>query len=315
MLFVFTFLLYLSTSYSYILPQTFKDFQPVGIYNHKHNHNHKNYQFNFGVLPLLLWYDDNKNPNVIINSCKHLGNNLKNSKIKNNCLICPFHHSSYSKNESLGTTIINDGLIWWAYKPHHNNPPHLPVLNKNKENYETINFKIDININFINCILNILYLNQNIKYLFRNKKLFIKNENIKMFYKYPYTIIISNSLNSLNLLNSLNIKSIFMINLFPISNDITRLYISIKSIKTNNIFLNFLNFIQLLYIKIYIYKLKFYLEKTYSRFIFKNEFIFKDNTKKNNELYLEKVYELYREYMSFNDVSTIKHFLLNKNFY
>jgi hypothetical protein len=301
MLFLFSILLWFSISYSYILPQTFKDFQPLGIYNHHSNYHH-NHQFNLGVLPLLLWYDNKHKPNMIINSCKHLGHNLKNSKIINNCLVCPSHHSSYNRNESIGTTIIKDGLIWWAYKPHSNNPPSLCVFKEKGKDYQVSNFKLDIHINFINCILNILYINENSKFLFRNKKLFIKNENIKMFFKYPYTLIFSYHLKFLNM------KSTFMINLFPITNDITRLYITIKS---NN---SFLNFIHSLFIKIYLYKLKNSYEKTYNNFIFKNEFIFKDKTKKNN-LYLEHVYNLYRNYMSFHDVSTIKHFLLNRNFY
>jgi len=65
----------LETVNSYILPQTFKDFHPIGI--EKDINKNKPYNFNLGKLPLILWFDKNNKPITIINTCKHLGNNLK----------------------------------------------------------------------------------------------------------------------------------------------------------------------------------------------------------------------------------------------
>ena len=64
-----------------------------------------------------------------------------------------------------------------------------------------------------------------INYIAKNKKLFIKTKNdfkkIRIFYKYPYSIIV-------DIQFQFNIKSSFMINLLPIAIDKTRLYITIK---------------------------------------------------------------------------------------
>lgn len=309
-------LLFLSiiTVNSYILPQTFKEFHPIGI--EKSINKNKPYNFNIGTLPLILWFDKNNNPTTIINTCKHLGNNLKNSQIKNNCLVCPFHKTIYNHTDNFGSTIIKDGLVWWNYKSMLKQPPSIPVnIQKKKENYKTINFKVDINVDLISCILNIMYLyNFNIKYLFKNKKLFIKSFNkyniIKIYFKYPYTIIVSNNF-IIKFMNMLNIKSIFMINILPISNNQSRLYITTKYKEG---FANYLiNIIHSFIIKLFIYKLKFKLEKSYNNFTFKNLLIFnKDNTDNND--YLIKIFNCYKNYMPLNDF-TIKHFMINKNFY
>ncbi len=108
-------------TYAYILPQTFKEFHPIGIL--KSINTKKPYTYNLGTLPMILWFDKNNNPNSMINTCKHLGNNLKDSTIKNGCLVCPFHKSSYNETDKFGSTIIKDGLIWWNYKSQLKIPP------------------------------------------------------------------------------------------------------------------------------------------------------------------------------------------------
>ena len=303
-------------TYAYILPQTFKEFHPIGIF--KSINTKKPYTYNLGTLPMILWFDKNNNPNSMINTCKHLGNNLKDSTIKNGCLVCPFHKSSYNETDKFGSTIIKDGLIWWNYKSQLKIPPSLPLSSNemNKDSYKTINFKTDININIISFVLNFMYLyNLNVKYLFKNKKMLItsynNNHTLKLFYKYPYTIIVSNTFNYQFMNNDHKlVKSVFMINILPISTNKSRLYITVKY---KNGFVNYLiNIIHSFIIKLFIYNLKFKLEKSYNNFLFKQDLMFKH--KNNNDDYLIKINDCYKNYMPLNHF-TVNHFMINKNFY
>lgn len=203
--------------------------------------------------------------------------------------------------------------MWWNYKSKKYQPPSIPTNNNN--NYKNTIFKVDLKIDLINCILNIMYIyNFNIKYLFKNKKLFIKSFNkyniLKLYFKYPYTIIVSN-IYIFNLINkNINIKSVFMINVLPISDNQSRLYITIKYKEG---FINyFLNLLHSFIIKIFIYKLKYKLEQSYNNFEYKHLLFFNKNENNNN--YLLKLYNCYKDYMPLNDF-TIKHFMINKNFY
>jgi len=293
---------------SYILPQIVKEYHTIGIY--KEINKEKPYIYNLGKLPLLLWFNNNK-PITIINSCKHLGNNLKKSKIENNCLVCPYHKSVYNESDKLGNTIVNDGLVWWNYKSKENKLPKIPIINKNKE-YETINFKLEIKTNFINTLLNLLYIskeeNSNIEYKNKEKEMIIKNINynndkiVKKYFIYPYTIIIMNKYKKINKY----INFVYMLNIIPLEDNKNNVYITIKYEKG---LLNYIyNSIYSIYLKIYINLLKIKLEEANNNFNY--DIILKDNKEK----YIDKIYKMYKNYM-YLDEYTIHNFIINRKFY
>ena len=281
----------ISLSYSYILPQTFREFHPVGIYSNINKN--KPFQFNIGSLPLLLWFPNNTHkPISIINVCKHLGNNLKDSSLIYNktCISCPFHNTIYNNSDNFGKTIIKDGIVWWTYKSYAKNPPH---LKNNKSKF--IQKSININTNFINLILNFLliYFQDNYSFFinYNKKRLFIKNNNKtkRILFIYPYTLFISDFK-----------KPSYIITLQPIDDNKTKLYISIDY-NINSHYLN--NYL-------YMY-LKNYLEKSNNNFKFRHLFMFKSDNKNN---YLLDIYNFYYNYHHLND-DTIKLFIYNYKFY
>jgi len=315
---IFLFIL-LPTFQSYILPQVYREFHPIAIYNQVDKN--KPTSFHIGKLPLLLWFDKNHNPNPILNHCKHLGNNLEGGVVNNNCLICPFHKTSHNKTDNFGSIVVKDGLVWWKFKSYFKDPPSIPVISKvNDDSYDTINFKTDININFINFIINLLYVNSNIKinYLFKNKKLFIKandcdnnnNKNkLRIYYKYPYSLIISNNFD-------FNIKSTFMCNVMPIGNNKTRIYITVKFKKGVGNYL--INLVHSYIIRFYLNKFKINIEKLNKNSLSSNSNLNLNlnlNLKKNLDNHLRDVYYSYKDYMDLFDDTTINNFLINKNFY
>jgi len=266
---------------TYIAPQIFREWTPIKI-----NKINKPQIVNLGSLPLLIWYINDK-PNVIIDSCKHLGNSLKTAKIENNCLICPFHKQSYNETDKLGTTIIKNGIVWWSYKSHSNTPPTLL-----KTTNKPYNIEIDINIDLITFILNLLTSNSNYKAKWNNKKkqLFLRTEEERIIYRYPYRIVINN--NKWRYSEELAIMQLSptKIRIFiTVYNELLIPYVYMKYIKMRN---------------------KFEREITTSNLNIKNHMIFKNN--ENN--YLMKVYKSYENFMYITDY-TVNHFMINKNYY
>jgi hypothetical protein len=294
---------------SYVLPQTFREFHPIGIYSNVNKN--KPYEFKLGCLPLLTWFpnaNDNDNANAnnpitIINSCKHLGNNLKEGSLNKNksCLICPFHKTSYNELDNFGTTVVKNGIIWWSYKSYSKNPPYL----KTNDYYHKT---VDININLIGFVLNFLGiyfddLNDSndstnkiyVKHKDNTKRIFIKNkDNTKrILFSYPYTFFISD-----------NKRPTYMISLLPLDETKTRIYISINN-NYDNYFLN--NFLFM--------SIKTHLEKAHNDFLFSKKFMFNLKLKKYNSItYLEKIYNFYSNYSPLNDVS-IYNFINNYKYY
>jgi len=286
---------------SYILPQTFKEWHVVGIDNKIDKT--VPYKFNIGKLPMILWYNKNNLPVSTFNICKHLGNKLDNGKISKGCLICPTHKLHYDNNDAIGSTVINDGLIWWSYKSDKKNPPNLPLRNSN-----TKNFKIDININLISCILNFLYINNvNSKIIFKNKKLLLKSIHESytstIFFKYPYTIFISTKIHKNKL------KAVYFLNLLPLDDNKTRLFITIKYNNNLNEYIG--SWFYCFLIKFLLFKTKYELENDNFNNNLKNFFILKETFNNN---YLIDIYNLYEKYMFPNDF-TLYHFMKNKQYY
>ena len=270
---------------NYIAPQTFREWHPIGIY--KSIDKLKPYKFQLGPLPLILWFSLNNKPNTMINNCNHLGNSLNKAKIKNGCLICPYHYNSYNETDNFGTTQISNGLIWWSYRSNEKQP-YIPIKTNNKEIY---NFKLDINIDLITFILNLLSIKNN-KYIWnlKKKQLLIKTDNERIIYKYPYRLIINNYKN----------KYTYEISILPLSINKLRLFIT---------YYNQLLF-PIIYLRLLKEKNKFENDITTNNLNIKNYFMFK----KGKLEYLEKIYKLYENYMFLNDY-TVNQFIINKNYY
>lgn len=244
---------------SYILPQTFREWTIIGI--DKDINKHKPYHYKIGELPMVLWFNKTR-PHTIINTChKHLGNTLKDSYVKNDKLICPFHNSSYTSSDGLGDIQIRNGLVWWSFKSFKKEPPRLRT--DNQENY-----LLKVNSDLISILLNFIndYGGDKDNYKFVNKKLLIKKDRDFLIYKYPYTMIFNNR---------------YMINIIP--EDINKSYLYLTTLKGTYIDDKELR------------KFKGYLEKRFNNFRFKYYLL------KNDNSIIYKIYDLYKNYMFIND--------------
>lgn len=285
---------------AYIAPQTFREWHPIGISKSISINKNKPFTFNIGTLPMILWFSNNKHdiPNVMINSCKHLGNNLKNAKIINNCLKCPFHDQIYNSSDNFGSIIKSNGLYWWSYKSYSKTTFIDNVIKTNQKPY---NYQIDINIDLITFILNFIsffdikkYTNINKFYHNKNKKLIsINNDYFKIFFKYPYSIII----------RTMKFKGSYIISILPLTNNKLRLFIT-----TYNPYSNLISILYINYIK-YIFENYITSDNLY----IKNFFMFKKGMDDKNK-YLELIYQSFKDYMFLNDF-TVNQFMINKNYY
>lgn len=282
---------------AYIAPQTFREWHPIAI--SKSINIKKPFIFNIGHLPMILWFANNKS-NVMINSCKHLGNNLKDSKINNGCLVCPFHKQSYNQTDNLGSIANSNGLLWWSYKSNYKNP--FSIIKTEDKPY---NFQIDINNDLISFILNFISLfdnnntnnanNTNHYYHNKNKKIvMITNNDFKILFKYPYSIIIKMN----------KFKGVFMISILPLSFDKLRLFVT-----TYNPYSNLLSFLYMNYIK----KIFENNNENPNRNYVKNFLLLSKGINDKNK-YLEIINEMFKNYDILNDY-TIINFMRNKNFY
>lgn len=292
---------------AYIAPQTFREWHPIGI--DKSINKHKPFVFNIGTLPMILWIGNNHHYNPLINVCKHLGNSLKDSKIKNNSLITPFHNQIYNQSDNFGSIIKSNGLCWWSYKSY-SKSPYITQIIKTKDLPH--NFQIDIDIDLLTFILNFIsFFNNDINdindndnsnnhknhknyYHNKNKKLIvIDNDNFKILFKYPYSIIIKTK----------KFKGSFIISILPLRFNKLRIFVT-----TYNPFNNLLSFMFMNYIK-YVFE-KFI---TTDNLYIKNFFLFKKGMTNKNK-YLELIYESYKDYMFLTEYTT-NQFLINKNYY
>lgn len=251
---------------SYIVPQTFREWHPIGIYNNINKN--KPYYFNIGYLPIILWFNTT-NHNCIINSCKHLGNNMNNGFIKNNCFICPHHNLKYTDTDKLGDIKLSNGLLWWSYKSFQKEP-----IKSHNYLYKT---SFDVNTNILGAILNLIDDFNYTKIKKFKKSLLLKNNNNSLFYKYPYSIIFKNEM--------------IMINILPLTDNKTKLFISSDNIITDSI----------------VNKYKKKLEKTHNDFKFKYMSLYYNK-------YIDIIYDFFKNYMHINE-NTVFHFLTNKRYY
>lgn len=264
---------------TYIAPQTFREWHPIGII--KSINKQKPYPFNIGNLPMLLWFY-NSNPNSMINICKHLGNNLNEGTIKDNCLICPFHKEKYNQTDNFGSIVESNGLYWWSYKSYQIKP----LLSSQKKTY---NYHIDINTDLLTFVLNFIAMNDNIddnhKYYKNKKQVFIKNKENRIVYRYPYTIIVNN----------------YRLSILPLKYSKLRIYVT-----TYNPIITFLTYLYMIYVK-------YLFENKIGSSDLKNFFLFKKGMNSKNQ-YLEYIYKLYKDYMFLTDF-TVNQFMINRNFY
>lgn len=118
----------------------------------------KPYAYNVGDLPLVSWFNNTKQPVTTLNICKHMGSRLDSGKIKNGCLICPYHGLAHTYQKDIfGNTIIFQDKLWWSYNPHHKRPPSLPFYYN--KNYETALIKVEVNANIVDCVFNTMDVN------------------------------------------------------------------------------------------------------------------------------------------------------------
>ena len=228
----------LKLNYSYILPQTVKEWHCINF--EKNIDKTKPYKFNIGELELISWFDKNKNPLTTINICKHMGSKLDKSKLENNCLVCPYHGLKYTNNDTCGNTIFYQDKLWWSYKPYKKIPYKIPLYNN--KNYKSLLIEKDIEANIVDCMINILDLNYhkilldnlfNIKLNINDLKIVNKDSdnmigikfkynNFNIYYKfiYPYTAYYFININKN--------KFIVTINLLPLNYNKTRWFINIR---------------------------------------------------------------------------------------
>lgn len=267
---------------TYIAPQTFREWHPIGI--SKSINKQKPFGFHIGNLPMLLWFC-NSNPNSIINICKHLGNNLNNGYIDNNCLVCPFHKQRYNQSDNFGSIIENNGLYWWSYKSYQKKPLAL------SSSLKTYNYQIDINTDLLTFILNFISMNDNNDshhkyYHNKNKKqLFIRNGKNRILYRYPYTIIVNN----------------YRLSILPLNYSKLRIFVT-----TYNPMITILTYLYMIYVK-------YLFEKEISSSDLKNFFLFKKGMNDKNK-YLETIYKSFDNYMFLTEF-TVNQFMINRNFY
>jgi len=215
---------------TYIAPQIFREWHPIGIV--KSINKQKPFYFNIGNLPMIVWFY-NSNPNSMINICKHLGNNLNDGIIKDNCLVSPFHKEKYNQTDNFGSIVESNGLYWWSYKPYQKKPLTLASSNK------TYNYHIDIKTDLLTFILNFITINYSYdnkhKYYNNKKQVFIKNKKTRILYRYPYTILINNYRLSILPLNYFKLR-IFVTTYNPVIMCFSYLYmIYIKYLFENKI--------------------------------------------------------------------------------
>lgn len=266
---------------TYIAPQTFREWHPIGII--KSINKQKPYPFNIGNLPMLLWFY-NSNPNSMINICKHLGNNLNEGTIKDNCLICPFHKEKYNQTDNFGSIVERDGLYWWSYKTYQKKPFALSSFPM-----KTYNYHIDINTDLLTFVLNFIAMNDNIddnhKYYKNKKQVFIKNKEKRIVYRYPYTIIVNN----------------YRLSILPLKYSKLRIYVT-----TYNPIITFLTYLYMIYVK-------YLFENNIGSCDLKSFFLFKKGMNNKNQ-YLEDIYKSYKDYMFLTEF-TVNQFMINRNFY
>lgn len=150
-----SFLLYLHMVSSFIIPNVFRNWHCIGFIEDINNK--KPYSSNIGNLPLVTWFDDNNKPYTTINICKHMGSKLDEGKIKNNCIVCPYHGLEINKTDVFGETMVYYNKLWWSYESKNKKPPFEPVFNNKK--YESTNIVIDIDASLEDCAYNTMDLN------------------------------------------------------------------------------------------------------------------------------------------------------------
>ena len=269
---------------AFILPQIVREWHPIAIENNIDKS--KPYVYNIGKLPMVLWYNNNT-PISTINICKHLGAKLDNGIIKDGCLQCSNHLTSYNNSDAIGNIIQKNGLLWWSFKSYTRNPPK--IFKDTDKLHQSF---IDINVNLINVILEFIYSNNKTKIRQRKNKFFFKEELFntehRFYYKYPYYIK-----------GSINNKINYSINFLPLEENKTRLYINILNNNVDtNLFINY-------YLKSKLNNLKNYDNNNYLKYLI---------MLKDDNSYMKQIYLLFDKYSFPNDF-TISSFYKYRQFY
>jgi len=145
----------IALSYGYAISPLLNQWYPIDFI--KNIDITKPHSYNIGELPLVSWFTTNNTLSVktTINICNHRGSKLGHGKVKDGCLVCPYHGLKHKT--SFGKTIIYQDKLWWAYEPITHLPPSIPLYND--KNYESSFIKIDINAGLKDCMDNLMDLN------------------------------------------------------------------------------------------------------------------------------------------------------------
>ena len=117
----------------------------------------KPYAYNVGDLPLVSWFDKAGDPHSTVNICSHMGSKLDHGKVKDGCLVCPYHGMHHNSRKAFGETMIFQDKLWWSYEPKNKRPPKVPFYNSKK--FETSHMTIDIDANLLDCTYNTMDMN------------------------------------------------------------------------------------------------------------------------------------------------------------
>ena len=289
-------LLFFSTSSQYAVNNIFNRWNCIGIKNKiDFSVPHK---VNVGDLSLILWKNESEYY-VSSNICKHLGYNLENGYIKNNCLICPNHKSNYTYKDSIGKVIESENKLFWSYK---NESKIVKMPLYNKEKFKKLYMEIEMDCNLEDSIyylmdfknshlkfLNNYYINDGKKFYYKDKSIGsllecnLNKKFISLYYKFIYP---NNFLQKFNIDNKKNL--IISTDLLPISDIKTKWFLTILY---DNFDSNYIKEIITKNLK----KDKSELSKLDNTNSLKDELILKKNI--NNEDHLLKIQEMYKNYI------------------
>lgn len=156
--------IFINLSDCYLLQHLVMQEKNIPLYNHwnciggvKNINKDKPFAFNVGEIPLIGWKTENNSYISTLNICKHMGSTLNDGKIKNNCLVCPYHGLKYDKTNNYGEIISYDDKLWWAYNPVKKTPNKFPF--HNSSNYKTQIIEIVMNEELPYCMYNSMDIN------------------------------------------------------------------------------------------------------------------------------------------------------------
>jgi len=276
----------------------------------------KPYAYTIGELPLVTWFNDTQ-PLTTLNICQHMGSKLDKGRVNNGCLTCPHHSMKHTSKDTIGKSVIFEDKLWWSYQPINKCPPATPFYNN--KNFETFNFKFDIDSNVQDFMMNTLDFNQfsfiqgkNAPPIHNKYKEF--SNKITMNYEYTTIENIPNINNFTNhqiyryphssaAVVSLNKKDIVVIhtNILPLEPNKSRVFVTVK----HNFWKSYFGKLKLEGIIRYILRQdQVQMSKQYQDNMLKKSVLLRRTFE--NENHLKYVHHMYKEYEYPDMISTMR---------